>query len=48
MGSVFEVVGKTIVAVYDRAKAPHDGDKDYEEVSAGMKYDMKARKRIDP
>jgi cyanophycinase len=46
-GAVIEVVGKSKVAVFDRAKPVKEGEKDYEELTAGMKYDMKARKRVD-
>jgi cyanophycinase-like exopeptidase len=45
--SVLEVVGKSKVAVFDRSKPVKDGEKDYEELEAGMKYDMKARKRVE-
>ncbi|MBA4063412.1 MAG: cyanophycinase [Isosphaera sp.] len=44
-GSVAEVVGRTKVAFYDTAKKP-DGDCDYEEVPAGERYDLAARKRL--
>ncbi|MBP3958958.1 cyanophycinase [Gemmata sp. G18] len=43
--STAEVIGKTKVAFYDTKKKP-DGDKDYEEVFAGEKYDLKERKKI--
>jgi cyanophycinase len=46
-GSVFQVVGKSKVAVFDRSKPVKDGEKDYEEIEAGMKYDMKARKQVE-
>ncbi|MDY3562479.1 cyanophycinase [Gemmata sp. JC673] len=44
-GSVAEVIGRTKVAFYDTKKAT-DGDKDYEEVTVGEKYDLKERKKI--
>lgn len=43
-GSVAEIIGRTKVAFYDTAKEP-DGDKDYEEVLVGEKYDLKERKK---
>jgi cyanophycinase len=46
-GSVLEVVGKSKVAIFDRNKGVKDGEKDYEELAAGVKYDMKMRKRVD-
>lgn len=45
-GSVAEVIGKTKVGFYDARKKPVDG-KDYEEVKAGEKYDLKARKKVE-
>jgi cyanophycinase len=45
-GTVAEVVGKSKAAFYDRRK-PVAGDKDYDEVPAGGKYDLEKRKRID-
>jgi cyanophycinase len=45
-GTVFEVVGKSRVAVYDRRKPVADGAKDYEELEPGARYDMKARQRV--
>jgi cyanophycinase len=45
-GSVAEVIGKTKVAFYDTRKKPVD-DKDYEEVTVGEKYDLKARKKLE-
>jgi cyanophycinase len=44
-GSVAEVIGRSKVAFYDTKKTP-DGDTDYEEVTAGEKYDLKKRQRI--
>lgn len=44
-GSVAEVIGRTKVAFYDTTKKP-DGDKDYEEVLVGEKYDLKERKKV--
>ncbi|AMV29986.1 Cyanophycinase [Gemmata sp. SH-PL17] len=44
-GSTAEVIGRTKVAFYDTKKKP-EGDKDYEEVFAGEKYDLKERKKI--
>jgi cyanophycinase len=46
-GSVFEVVGKSKVAVYDRKKPIGADGKDYEELTPGMRYDMKTRKRVE-
>lgn len=45
-GSVAEVVGKSKVAVYDPRKKP-DGDRDYEELKAGDKYDLKTREKLE-
>jgi cyanophycinase len=45
-GSVAEVIGKTRVAFYDTRKKPVE-DRDYEEVKAGEKYDLKARKKLE-
>ena len=45
-GSTAEVIGKTKVAFYDYSKKP-EGEKDYVEVAAGEKYDLKARKKIE-
>jgi cyanophycinase len=44
-GSVAEVMGRSKVAFYDTKKKP-DGEKDYEEVLAGEKYDLKERKKL--
>jgi cyanophycinase-like exopeptidase len=44
-GTTAEVIGRTKVAFYDTTKKP-DGDKDYEEVPAGEKYDLKERKKV--
>jgi cyanophycinase len=46
-GSTAEVIGRTKVAFYDYSKKP-GGEKDYVEVAAGEKYDLKARKKIEP
>ena len=46
-GSVLEVVGKSKVAIFDRNKAVKEGEKDYEELAAGGKYDLKMRKRVE-
>lgn len=45
-GSVAEVIGRTKAAFYDTAKKPA-GETDYEEVKAGGKYDLKARKKVE-
>ena len=44
-GSVAEVIGRTKAAFYDTKKKP-DGEKDYEEVLTGEKYDLKERKKV--
>lgn len=44
-GSVAEVMGKSKVAFYDYRRKP-DGEKDYEELKAGEKYDLNDRKKI--
>ena len=44
-GTVAEVIGRTKVAFYDTTKKP-DGEKDYEEVLTGEKYDLKERKKV--
>ena len=46
-GPVMEVVGKSKVAVYDRRKPVRAGTPDYEELPAGARYDLAARKRVD-
>jgi cyanophycinase len=43
-GHTAEVVGKSKVGFYDARTPPKDGEKDYVEVKAGEKYDLKARK----
>jgi hypothetical protein len=43
---VAEVVGKSKVAVYDPRKKP-DGDRDYEELKHGDRYDLKARAKLE-
>jgi cyanophycinase len=45
-GHVMEVMGKSKAAVYDRRK-PVVGDRDYEELPAGSRYDLKERKRLE-
>jgi cyanophycinase len=45
-GSTAEVIGRSRVAFYDARKQP-DGDKDYEELTAGEKYDLKARQKLE-
>jgi cyanophycinase len=45
-GGVAEVIGKSKVAFFDTAKKP-EGEKDFEEVKAGDKYDLKARKKLE-
>jgi cyanophycinase-like exopeptidase len=45
-GCTAEVIGRTKVAFYDTAKKPA-GDRDYEEVKAGEKYDLRKREKID-
>ncbi len=45
-GHVAEVVGKSKVAFYDYRHGPPEGEKDYTEVPAGGKYDLKERKVI--
>jgi cyanophycinase len=46
-GSILEVVGKSKIAVYDRRRPVRPGAPDYEELPAGARYDLPARKRID-
>jgi cyanophycinase-like exopeptidase len=45
-GSTAEVIGKSKVAFYDTRKKPA-GDKDYEELKVGDKYDLKKRAKIE-
>jgi len=45
-GSTAEVIGKSKVAFFDSSKKPED-DTDHEELKAGDKYDLKARKKIE-
>jgi cyanophycinase len=45
-GSVADVIGRSKVAFYDYRTRP-EGERDYEEVKAGEKYDLKARKRVE-
>lgn len=44
-GSTAEVIGKSKVAFYDTRKKP-DGEKDYVEVKAGEKYNLKTRQKL--
>jgi cyanophycinase len=44
-GTTAEVIGRTKVAFYDTTRKIPDGEKDYEEVVAGEKYDLKLRKK---
>ncbi|HEY3788332.1 MAG TPA: Type 1 glutamine amidotransferase-like domain-containing protein [Urbifossiella sp.] len=44
-GGIAEVMGRSKVAFYDMRKKPV-GDKDYEEVKAGEKYDLKKREKV--
>jgi cyanophycinase len=44
--SVMEVVGQSKVAVYDRRKPIPTEGKDYEELPAGARYDLKKRQRL--
>jgi len=46
-GSTMEVIGRSKVAVYDRKKEVKPGERDYEELPAGAKYDLVERKRIE-
>jgi cyanophycinase len=45
-GSVAEVLGRSTVAFYDYSKKP-DGDKDYVELKAGERYDLKKRVKLE-
>jgi cyanophycinase len=45
---VAEVVGANQVAFYDAKQPPNDDDKDYVSLSAGQKYDLKARRTLEP
>lgn len=45
-GSTAEVIGKSRVAFFDYLKKPV-ADKDYLELAAGEKYDLKARKKLE-
>jgi cyanophycinase len=42
-GDTFEVIGKSKVAIHDNTRTYPDGEKPYVVLSAGDKYDMKAR-----
>jgi cyanophycinase len=44
-GSTAEVIGRTKVAFYDTRKKPA-GEKDYEEVKVGERYDLKKREKV--
>lgn len=44
--NIMEVVGKSKVAVYNRKGASSNQEKDYEELPAGSRYDLVARKRL--
>jgi cyanophycinase len=46
-GSVMEIVGKSPVAVYDRRRPVVDGQKDYDELVPGTRYDLAAQQRIE-
>ena len=46
-GITAEVIGKTKVAFFDTILKPKEGEKDYLEVPAGGKYDLKSRKELD-
>ena len=45
-GEVMEVVGVSKVAVYDRRRPVMEGQPDYELLTAGMRYDLKARQVV--
>jgi len=45
-GSTAEVIGKSKVAFYDYSQMPN-GEKDYVELKAGEKYDLKERKKLE-
>jgi cyanophycinase-like exopeptidase len=45
-GHTAEVVGKSKVGFYDYRDGPPTGEKDYVEVKAGERYDLKARKVV--
>jgi cyanophycinase len=45
-GEVMEVLGVSKVAVYDRCRAVQEGQPDFEVMTAGMRYDLKARKKL--
>ena len=45
-GEVMEVVGASKVAVYDRRRMVVEGQPDYELLTSGMKYDLKARQIV--
>jgi cyanophycinase len=45
-GSVMEVFGKANVAVYNRNHPVVAGEKDYEELTPGTRYDLKTRTRL--
>ena len=45
-GGTAEVIGKSKVAFFDYSTKP-EGEKDFAEVKAGEKYDLKARKKLE-
>jgi cyanophycinase-like exopeptidase len=45
-GHVAEVLGKSKVAFYDHRNGVPEGEKDYTDVPAGRKYDLKERRVI--
>lgn len=46
-GPIMEVVGTSKVAVYDRRKPLVAGERDYEELPAGTRYDLVTRQRVE-
>jgi cyanophycinase len=45
-GSIAEVVGAGNVAIYDRRLSARDGDKDHFNLTAGTRFDLKARRTL--
>jgi cyanophycinase len=45
-GEVMEVLGASKVAVYNRKRKVEEGQPDFEELTAGMKYDLKMRQIV--
>ncbi|HSQ55005.1 MAG TPA: hypothetical protein VLM40_04595 [Gemmata sp.] len=45
-GCTAEMIGNSKVAFFDYSKPP-EGEKDFEEVKQGEKYDLRARKKIE-